>query len=109
VVLVGVRQGDDVDFPEAAGPEIRGDGFFARVDGAAFEVAGETGEGAAAVDEKSVTGGRDDEEGVALAYVEDGEIEFAALPSGSEWVGGDDEGTGEHCDGESAAGPARSG
>jgi len=98
MILMPVGDGNDVEVFVAARPEIRGDGFFAGVDAGVFRAARKSGEGAPAVDEERPAGGGDEEEGIALADVEDGEFHLATMPLRRKRERGDDSGGDKECD-----------
>lgn len=93
VILMRVGEGDGVEVLEAAGPKIGRDGVFAGIAAETLFATGEAGECAAAVNEESAAARRDDEDGVALANVEDGDFELMRSELGREGMHGDEDGS----------------
>ena len=79
MIFVAVRQRDHVEPLDSARPQIRRDHFFADVDARAHVADVETADQAAAIDQHRASIGESRKQGIALANVEDGQLEIAAL------------------------------
>jgi len=91
VVGVCVGEEDDVETADAARPEVGGDDFLADIPRAGSSVFAAAG-GTSCVDEHGLANGADDEEGVALAYVDGGDFEGSGMEAGR---GGVEDGEGD--------------
>jgi hypothetical protein len=83
MILVCVGERDYIEFFVAARPEVGRYGVFTAIDSTVFLATRETVEGAAGVDQQGLSLRRDHEDGVALAYVEEGCRAIPALKTPS--------------------------
>ena len=106
VVGVGVGEGYDVEAAEVARPEVGGDDLFSDVECGIFRaktfgvlgVGGGPG-GATGVDEHGAASGADNEERIALAYIDGGDFELVGMDGGRHGPENDCSGKSENGDG----------
>ena len=84
MILVGMRQGHDVDSPDAAFPQIRRDHILADVELGRRTPA--ESRDSATVHQHPFAIGKDDQDAVALADVDDAHLQFPRMKLRRKWM-----------------------